>query len=181
MKDKSGHGLHLSQATAGSRPTYHTASGKSWLTFGVGNTMQMFSSLGVATIVTALNLTNYAAFRVLMSDSFGATDVNQALAQNSGTVWNYGANTIPNNSTSFYQNKTASLNVVTGSAIVYALDGTGRAAGAITMPSGLTIGNAYNGFQLYGLVCAGSSDTQILSATDRHTAEDWLAAKSGAY
>jgi hypothetical protein len=181
MRDKSGHDLHLSQPTAGSRPTYHTASGKSWLTFAAGNQMQMFTTLGVATIVTALNLTNYSAFRVLMTDAFGATDVNQALAQNSGNVWGYGAGTIPNNSTSFYQNKTATLNVVTGSTIVYALDGTGRAAGAITMPNGLVLGNAYNGFQLYGLVFAGSSNTQILSATDRHTAEDWLATKSGAY
>jgi hypothetical protein len=81
MKDKSGHGNHLSQATAGNRPTYHTAAGKSWLTFAAGNKLQQgnFASLGTATIIAALNIPTYSNFRVFMSDTFGATDINSPL------------------------------------------------------------------------------------------------------
>jgi hypothetical protein len=183
MKDKSGHGNDLSQATVGNRPTYHTAAGKSWLTFAPGNKLQQgnFASLGTATIVAAMNIPTYSAFRQFMAETFGATDVNGAFAFDQSNLWGAGAHQIPFSTSRWFANKVATTTVTTGTPVVYAADGTGRAAGAITMPSGVTFGDATVGCNLYGLVFAGSSDTQILSDADRHTVEDYLASKSGAY
>jgi hypothetical protein len=91
--------------------------------------------------------------------------------------------------THLWRNKVNQTKTFTPNTIeVYSGDGTGRAAGAITF-GGTTLvlgadpgaGSGNSKINFYGLVLAGATDTQILGTSDRNTAEDYIASKSGAY
>lgn len=192
INDKSGNGNHLMQSTAGQRPLYKTSGGKSWLLFdGSDDFLQQNggSTIGCATAVIAAQIeSDTASFHALVGNGFDqAGDVDYIwLRDNTNNQFWVAAGESLANSTHFWRNKTTQTIAFTpGTPEVYSADGTGRTGAIVFTSTQMKIGTSrsdgpFHG-RIYGLVLCGSSDTEILSATDRHTAEDYLAAKSGAY
>lgn len=182
--DKSGN-AHDFTASGTTRPLYKTSAGKSWLQFdGVDDAIvaDYNATIGVATMVAGMTTpSDFGNFRTAFSDFFGGT-IHQAFSRNSGN-WTTGSADTLGATGRVWTNKVQTAAITLDTPTVVSFDGTGM-ADPLAFTSGMKIGaggGANVHMMLYGLVLAGSSNAQVLSTSDRHTAEDFLATKSGAY
>jgi hypothetical protein len=195
--DKSGNGNHFQQATAGLRPLYHTAAGINWLAFdGVDDVLESVTTanMGCATVVIGARIdsTNGPWVGLLGEKSGQAspaviTGFQKESSNSNFTSRTSDAGTLADD-THYWSNKTTQTKNFTLNTIeVHSADGTGR-TGAITFGGTIVslgavpaTGAGNSKINFYGLILAGSTDTQILSTANRNTAEDYIASKSGAY
>lgn len=180
IRDKSGNGRHLVQATAGNRPLFGESGGKRFLDFVSSDTLAYVGATPVATaivgaymgsgsnsnagLVTNTNNTDSGP-RYIWTRRESTTDWTSdgsALA-GSGRMWRDGAQTV-----SFVANGSA----------VYSADSTGVTP-PTSLGSGVLLGQdrglsgRYLVGRIYGLIlCSG-----ILSDGDRARAEAWMMAK----
>jgi hypothetical protein len=190
IKDKSGNGLHLSQATSGKRPTYQVdANGKPYLNFDGSNDDLLSSSaisgnaqtLAVAALITANGFmmcsTVSSSDRISSRPSTSAN--NSIISYYNGTSATGKSTTGINTAQVFYGTVDKTTPAVT--CRLNGVDGSGTSSNTPSSTVGTALGSdtagasSFIAAQFYGGVWVA----RALTSSERANLERWLADKCG--